>query len=1239
MYNFKGHISKFILLLICFVAIFAFVTDNVSAANTTTSGNGSNSTDISTHTPTNSLTSDDIKSSEVSDAQSSSSANISITNGYKNASSPGYPTPGNVTTKANYCNNIWADIHITNNGPSSANVTIYDNGSNGFVYYNPSIGWTGYVRFNNGTGWTWDQNFNVTTGYGTYNIPSGSTYEIAILGYINQTGTVDNTVSETNQSVYSPNPYPTVNATISVPAAAMIKLKNKFSTTLTGEPITNANYLDWVYSVITATNNGPNSANVVFQDTSIGFTPNGTYAVSTNNGTTWNYNDSSYNSTTGLWSIDIPSNATYLLAIYGQITSKGTANNTMTEISQDVYNPYGPDNSQPKVLIVFDDGNVADYTIAFPYMQSLGLLGTAYVNGYNIGNDGVLTVPELQTMNAAGWVIANHTYDHIDLVTVTDQEIYNEILNETNFLISNGLPNGAYDLAYPGGYTDQDVCNIMAELGITTGRTTNGFLIDNLNSQDMYQLPAYCLVNTTSVSTVEGYVNSAISSGSTAVILFHNLVSSNPGEFDYLTSDFQSIMSYIASTGINCLTINQLYQEAEVAPVNLPSNLTDFNESSSNGYASATALVTPEADIQVNNTASNYTPSEGSDVTLTVTVTNDGPDNAQDITMSEDVNQNDIKWISDDSGGAYDPTTGIWTIGTLDNGATAVLNIVAQIIASDTTIIDNVTYNSGSTFDPNPDNNNQTVTLVVPAASADIQVNNTASNYTPSNGSDVTLTVTVKNNGPSTAQNVTIQEGLNGNYLKYISDTSGGTYNSTTGLWTIGTLNSGATATLNITVQVTTATTIIDTATYTPTTTPDPNSTNNNQTVTLIVPASSADIQVNNTASNYTPSNGSDVTLTVTVKNNGPSTAQNVTIQEGLNGNYLKYISDTSGGTYNSTTGLWTIGTLNSGATATLNITAQVTTATTIIDTATYTPTTTPDPNSTNNNQTVTLIVPASSADIQVNNTASNYTPTNGSDVTLTVTVKNNGPSTAQNVTIQEGLNGNYLKYISDTSGGTYNSTTGLWTIGTLNSGATATLNITAQVTTATTIIDTATYTPTTTPDPNSTNNNQTVTLIVPASSADIQVNNTASNYTPTNGSDVTLTVTVKNNGPSTAQNVTIQEGLNGNYLKYISDTSGGTYNSTTGLWTIGTLNSGATATLNITAQVTTATTIIDTATYTPTTTPDPNSTNNNQTVTLVVPATQTDATNNLTVATTNVSNNQTSGINNTLQTNTSKNK
>ena len=85
-----------------------------------------------------------------------------------------------------------------------------------------------------------------------------------------------------------------------------------------------------------------------------------------------------------------------------------------------------------------------------------------------------------------------------------------------------------------------------------------------------------------------------------------------------------------------------------------------------------------------------------------------------------------------------------------------------------------------------------------------------------------------------------------------------------------------------------------------------------------------ADLSIEKTVNDENPENGDNVTYTITVTNNGPKDAPNVVVSE-LLPDGLDYGSATpSQGAYNSTTGLWNVGTLGNGASATLQVNATV---------------------------------------------------------------------------------------------------------------------------------------------------------------------------------------------------------------------------------------------------------------------------------------------------------------------------
>jgi uncharacterized repeat protein (TIGR01451 family) len=121
--------------------------------------------------------------------------------------------------------------------------------------------------------------------------------------------------------------------------------------------------------------------------------------------------------------------------------------------------------------------------------------------------------------------------------------------------------------------------------------------------------------------------------------------------------------------------------------------------------------------------------------------------------------------------------------------------------------------------------------------------------------------------------------------------------------------------------------------------------------------------------------------------------------------------------------------------------------------------------------------------DLSVVKTINNSTPTFGSTVVFTIVASNISTTNATGVVVTDLLPSGYT-YVSDTSGGTYNSSTGVWTIGNITNGASTTLTITATVLTTGAYSNTATGV-TNEKDIYSFNNTSTVTP-VPACNASI---------------------------------------------------------------------------------------------------------------------------------------------------------
>ncbi|MBR0372098.1 MAG: DUF11 domain-containing protein, partial [Methanobrevibacter sp.] len=214
-------------------------------------------------------------------------------------------------------------------------------------------------------------------------------------------------------------------------------------------------------------------------------------------------------------------------------------------------------------------------------------------------------------------------------------------------------------------------------------------------------------------------------------------------------------------------------------------NSSTYDPNETNNVGNNTTDVNPAADLVVEKFVSNSTPNFGDIIEWTIVVTNNGPDASKDVNVIDKL-PSGLVYQSDDSQGMYNPTSGVWSVGDLANGATAKLVIKTLVNIANSTIVNVATVNS-STYDPNKDNNNANNTTNIKPA-ADLIISKVVVNI---DGDNVTWGIAVKNLGPDTAINTRVVDVLP-KALQFVSyNASKGAYDSMTGVWAIGDLANG----------------------------------------------------------------------------------------------------------------------------------------------------------------------------------------------------------------------------------------------------------------------------------------------------------------------------------------------------------------------------------------------------------------------------------------------------------------
>jgi uncharacterized repeat protein (TIGR01451 family) len=310
---------------------------------------------------------------------------------------------------------------------------------------------------------------------------------------------------------------------------------------------------------------------------------------------------------------------------------------------------------------------------------------------------------------------------------------------------------------------------------------------------------------------------------------------------------------------------------------------------------------------------------------------------------------------------------------------------------------------------------------------------------------------------------------------------------------------------------------------------------------------------------------GEPLTYTITVTNASFDDATNVVVTDTLPSSVSFGSATPSQGSCSGTDPVvCNLGTLTSGATATITIVATPTVEGIIITNQAQVMGSEPDPNLENNIATEdTVVRPA--ADLSITKSDWPDPATVEEPLTYTITITNAGPDDATDVTVTDTLPMDVAFGSATPSQGSCSGTNPvICDLGTLTSGATATVTIVVTPTVEGIIITNQAEVAGTELDPDPANNMASQdTAIRPA--ADLSIAKSDWPDPATVGEPLTYTITITNAGPDDATDVTVTDTLPIDVDFGTATPSQGSCSGTNPvICDLGTLTSGATATITI---------------------------------------------------------------------------
>ncbi len=484
----------------------------------------------------------------------------------------------------------------------------------------------------------------------------------------------------------------------------------------------------------------------------------------------------------------------------------------------------------------------------------------------------------------------------------------------------------------------------------------------------------------------------------------------------------------------------------------------------------------------------------------------------------------------------------------------------------------------------------------------DLELSKAVDDPMPLEGSNVTFVLTLENTSSVNATTIGVTDLLPSGLTFVSANPSTGTYNATSGLWTVPQLAALGSATLTVVAQVdsgTAGSVITNSAEVTGAGQIDLDSTPDNDEPTEDDQASVSltpelpvyvDLSIAKTVGNTSVNEANLVGYQVMVTNHGSVMATNVEVTDpipaGLSfSNYWPTV-----GTYTPGTGVWSIPGIAAGATVTLQYFATVdygTAGTSITNTAEITMAGELDPDSTPNNHlsseddqaSITINVGAPLADLSLSQVVSNANPNEGDTVIFTVSLNNATGANVSNIEVEDLLPTGLTLVSAAATSGTYTAGNGIWLVPVMSYYQTKVLTLTATVdagTAGATLTNIAELIASVFPDPDSTPNNHVTTeddyaaldVQVAQSMIDLELSKTASTTTPNEGDTVSFTIDLFNNSAWQATGVEVTDLLPPGLTLTTAVATQGSWSGITGVWSVGTLPPLTTATLIVAATV-----------------------------------------------------------------------
>lgn len=218
------------------------------------------------------------------------------------------------------------------------------------------------------------------------------------------------------------------------------------------------------------------------------------------------------------------------------------------------------------VSFTFDDNFISQYTKAAPILSAHNFPATAYTIAEVVGmSSSFMSLDQLKTLHTVhGWEIGSHAFTQANhnagFTTLSDEQLHEEFTRNKEWILKHGLGHGE-NFAWPLGELDARTLEIASQYFRSSRRTAYEAWGQTLWMPRGYQMQALRprgMDGTANPGAWQPYIDDGYEYGQWIIVYGHHLNDDSAAPLTAKTSEFKTLVDYIASKGMPVMTVGDV---------------------------------------------------------------------------------------------------------------------------------------------------------------------------------------------------------------------------------------------------------------------------------------------------------------------------------------------------------------------------------------------------------------------------------------------------------------------------------------------------------------------------------------------------------------------------------------------------------------------------------------------------------------------------------------------------------